>query len=413
MPRLSASSSMSSASNQAPLDAIVAMLNEKLEEFKDTSKLQLQAMQEQLKQQQAAQQATSVGIRRKLSDLTNEVGGKRGRAATRDTLKDAGKRHKKEMRKGIMLTNEQSPDQLQKLLDILRTRQKELTQACTHFFFELLFDGNALASVNDVLHMLMVSVLPKLKLADDSFGDDAADFVEYAMEDGALVKATKNLMTCALTNSLLKKSKVLVLKEVDLDATVKPTEADLTKILTLRGMEEDDDEGSIGVLDGSGRSTITIDEDVREVLLLEGCICKRANVYLLSRSNLFGVPSCNEELFDYFPEGHALLKAAQATYETFGVAGSSPTPEVAYDELEAKQRVHLLVLMTAVAMSGVNVVEQKKRGDTDERELVWAPNLSHSQLGTSVLRGIFEFMMDEELCPTTNADIIDVRGSLQ
>ena len=69
--------------------------------------------------------------------------------------------------------------------------------------------------------------------------------------------------------------------------------------------------------------------------------------------------------------------------------------------------------MTAVAMSGVNVVEQKKRGDTDERELVWAPNLSHSQLGTSVLRGIFEFMMDEELCPTTNADIIDVRGSLQ
>ena len=61
MPRRAASSPMSS--NQVPLDAVVAMLNKKLAEIKDTSKLQLQAMQEQLKQQQAAQQATSVGLR--------------------------------------------------------------------------------------------------------------------------------------------------------------------------------------------------------------------------------------------------------------------------------------------------------------------------------------------------------------
>ena len=69
----------------------------------------------------------------------------------------------------------------------------------------------------------------------------------------------------------------------------------------------------------------------------------------------------------------------------------------------------MLLLTTAIAMSCVNVVEQKKRNE-QERVLVWASNFSHETLATQVLPGLFDFMMHNELCPTTNEDIISVRA---
>ena len=411
MPR----TSNSMAANQNMLDAIEAMMTKNLDDFQakqNVANQQLATQVQSLGTQTAQLQAGTVGLRRKLGQLTNEVaGGSNNKQGGADALKQATKRHKKDVRKGIKLTNVSSPDMLQKLSDILRTHQKELAAAAVYFFFEHLVDSNILATVSDMLEMLLEAVLVKLELADESFSSEgAAEFVQFAMEDAAVVQAAKNLMTCALTNSLLKQAKVRVLEECGFDAAVKPTEQDMGVVLTLRGMEGDAEERSVGVLDGSGCDTTTLDENLREVVQLELNICKVADVHALSRSELFGVATRNDELFDFFNEENALAKAAKATYEKFADAGTSTTPEVAYENIEPKQRVNLLVLMTAVAMSGVNVVEQKKRGTSDERELVWAPNFSHSQLATSVLRGVFEFMMDEDLCPTTNADIVEVRS---
>ena len=403
------------AANQNMLEAIEAMMTKNLDDFQakqNVANQQLATQVQSLGTQTAQLQAGTVGLRRKLGQLTNEVaGGSNNMQGGADALKQATKRHKKDVRKGIKLTNVSSPDMLQKLSDILRTHQKELAAAAVYFFFEHLVDSNILATVSDMLEMLLEAVLVKLELADESFSSEgAAEFVQFAMEDAAVVQAAKNLMTCALTNSLLKQAKVRVLEECGFDAAVKPTEQDMGVVLTLRGMEGDAEERSVGVLDGSGCDTTTLDENLREVVQLELNICKVADVHALSRSELFGVATRNDELFDFFNEENALAKAAKATYEKFADAGTSTTPEVAYENIEPKQRVNLLVLMTAVAMSGVNVVEQKKRGTSDERELVWAPNFSHSQLATSVLRGVFEFMMDEDLCPTTNADIVEVRS---
>ena len=408
MPR----TSNSMAANQNMLEAIEAMMTKNLDDFQakqNVANQQLATQVQSLGTQTAQLQAGTVGLRRKLGQLTNEVaGGSNNKQGGADALKQATKRHKKDVRKGIKLTNVSSPDMLQKLSDILRTHQKELAAAAVYFFFEHLVDSNILATVSDMLEMLLEAVLVKLELADESFSSEgAAEFVQFAMEDAAVVQAAKNLMTCSLTNSLLKQAKVRVLEECGFDAAVKPTEQDMGVVLELRGMEGDAEERSVGVLDGSGCDTTTLDENLREVVLLELKICNVADVLALSRSTLFGVATRNDELFDFFNEENALAKAAKAMYEKFADAG---TLEVAYEDIEPKQRVNLLVLMTAVAMSGVNVLEQKKRGTSDERELVWAPNFSHSQLATSVLRGVFEFMMDEDLCPTTNADIVEVRS---
>ena len=68
----------------------------------------------------------------------------------------------------------------------------------------------------------------------------------------------------------------------------------------------------------------------------------------------------------------------------------------------------MLLLTTAIAMSCVNVVEQKK-ARAQERVLVWASNFSHETLATQVLPGLFDLMMHVEQWPTTTEDIISVR----
>ena len=247
------------AANQNMLDAIEAMMTKNLDDFQakqNVANQQLATQVQSLGTQTAQLQAGTVGLRRKLGQLTNEVaGGSNNKQGGADALKQATKRHKKDVRRGIKLTNVSSPDMLQKLSDILRTHQKELAAAAVYFFFEHLVDSNTLAPVSDMLEMLLEVVLVKLELADESFSSEgAAEFVQFAMEDAAVVQAAKNLMTCALTNSLLKQAKVRVLEECGFDAAVKPTEQDMGVVLTLRGMEGDAEEhggmaaGSVEIL---------------------------------------------------------------------------------------------------------------------------------------------------------------------
>ena len=359
-------------------------------------------MMAQLQTQVKHQEQSQVMIRKSLGSLTNAGGG--GKKKRPDALGEAGKRQRNNQRKGEQLTLSIAPANMDMLLDILRTLQKTLATSADPFYFKHILDSRMLAPDNDMLAFLIQTVLPSLKLTSNSFTIQDIDvFVEAAMGAPLIVTKVKAVAKVALNKSLNNRVKHAVLKSLGFDANEAPTDETLREIADLRGASSAPAES---ILELSERSSTDVDSDVAAVLGMEQTIACYADVCSLSQSPLFGKRIDDAHQFEFFNTELPLCRAAKDVYEAMA---TNEQDAVAYDALEPAQRVNMLVLTTAFAMSCVNVKEKKARGK-DERELIWAPIFDHGLLATTVLPGVYEWMLDDVLCPTTNLDIIAVRN---